>query len=201
MTGEECGQLCLDIEGCTHFTWTNNNYGGTCWMKNGSVSSIKSRYKSDAICSFVRPCNPQEFNKCESHSDCCSGYCDNNSGHLSNGVCINNTRGLINLANSHFDKCQKDFQDACLTEHNMYREQHKSQPLKTSDYLQKTSLKQAKNLAVLGDLKFGNKRWREQTKGESIIVLDNQVPEKTSCACKWIITCHQNIKTLILCLI
>ena len=40
--GAECGQKCVDTDGCTHFTWTTYN-GGTCWMKTGSVT------KADAV--------------------------------------------------------------------------------------------------------------------------------------------------------
>ena len=35
--GERCTETCRNTPGCTHFTWTNYN-GGTCWMKQGSVS-------------------------------------------------------------------------------------------------------------------------------------------------------------------
>ena len=41
-TGAQCGPLCSNRHGCTHFTWTKHN-GGTCWMKKGSIA------KSDAI--------------------------------------------------------------------------------------------------------------------------------------------------------
>ncbi|CAF3029479.1 unnamed protein product [Rotaria sp. Silwood2] len=40
--GEDCSGKCAETPGCTHFVWTNWN-GGTCWMKQGSVS------KNDAI--------------------------------------------------------------------------------------------------------------------------------------------------------
>lgn len=33
---EQCGSICENTKGCTHFTWTSYN-GGTCWLKQGLV--------------------------------------------------------------------------------------------------------------------------------------------------------------------
>ena len=44
--GEDCGQKCVDTDGCTHFTWTTYN-GGTCWMKSGSVSQGDAKETND----------------------------------------------------------------------------------------------------------------------------------------------------------
>ncbi len=35
--GEDCGGTCYSNSRCSHFTWTNWN-GGTCWLKEGSIT-------------------------------------------------------------------------------------------------------------------------------------------------------------------
>ena len=37
MPSTGCDGLCATIDGCTHFSWTDDN-GGTCWMKYGPVT-------------------------------------------------------------------------------------------------------------------------------------------------------------------
>lgn len=44
--GDQCGGVCVNTSGCTHFTWTNYN-GGTCWMKKGTVSKSDAIYTGD----------------------------------------------------------------------------------------------------------------------------------------------------------
>ena len=52
--GEDCGQKCVDTDGCTHFTWTTYN-GGTCWMKSGSVSQGDAKETNDnsMVCGII----------------------------------------------------------------------------------------------------------------------------------------------------
>ncbi|KAI9350520.1 glycoside hydrolase superfamily [Zopfochytrium polystomum] len=49
-TGENCGNLCLARDGCTHFTWTSQN-GGICWMKTGD--SLPLVFNKGASCGEV----------------------------------------------------------------------------------------------------------------------------------------------------
>merc|ERR1712127_147913 len=44
--GEQCGSLCASTSGCTHWSFTNAN-GGTCYLKQGSVSKNNAIYSSD----------------------------------------------------------------------------------------------------------------------------------------------------------
>jgi hypothetical protein len=55
VNNSECGGLCFNTPGCTHFAWTKVN-GGTCQMKNGTVSKIDAFVVSDpsAVCGIVR---------------------------------------------------------------------------------------------------------------------------------------------------
>lgn len=51
--GEQCGPRCSTTGGCTHFTWTDHN-GGTCWMKQGSVSQDQAQPKGGAVCGTMK---------------------------------------------------------------------------------------------------------------------------------------------------
>lgn len=44
--GEQCGSLCATTGGCTHWSWTTMN-GGTCWLKQGTVSKQNAIDSSD----------------------------------------------------------------------------------------------------------------------------------------------------------
>ena len=37
VSGEKCGETCINTSGCTHFAW-NDYLGGTCWMKKNAVT-------------------------------------------------------------------------------------------------------------------------------------------------------------------
>jgi len=52
--GEDCGGRCAQTPGCTHFTWTTYN-GGTCWMKEGSISKSNAYFTNDQsmICGVI----------------------------------------------------------------------------------------------------------------------------------------------------
>uniref|UniRef100_A0A915JBS5 Apple domain-containing protein n=1 Tax=Romanomermis culicivorax TaxID=13658 RepID=A0A915JBS5_ROMCU len=52
--GEDCGGRCASTPGCTHFTWTSHN-GGTCWMKQGSVSKDNAFSNADksVVCGLI----------------------------------------------------------------------------------------------------------------------------------------------------
>lgn len=52
------------------------------------------------------------------------------------------------ISNSHFNKCQQDFQRQCIIAHNQYRSRHHSPPLMTDEDLQTSALNYAKTLAV-----------------------------------------------------
>ena len=58
ISGAECGQKCVDTDGCTHFTWTTYN-GGTCWMKSGSVTEADAFETNDHTytCGIIKPSN------------------------------------------------------------------------------------------------------------------------------------------------
>lgn len=185
VTVEECGQTCIETDGCTHFSYTP--FDRTCWMKNGT--NIKLRKEYFWVCGIVRPCKPLEFNKCKSHNECCSGFCDNNFGNLTDGVCTKSIKGLINLQNSHYGQCQKDFQAACLTQHNDYRDKHNSQHLKAFDILQRSALQLAKNLAV--DMMKSIKEYEDQL--PFYIFIKTKRIDDIDCACKWIIPSKQKI--------
>ena len=45
-SSDRCGGTCAQTKGCTHFAWSNHN-GGTCWMKQGSVSRNNAFQTSD----------------------------------------------------------------------------------------------------------------------------------------------------------
>ncbi|OWZ09206.1 SCP-like extracellular protein [Phytophthora megakarya] len=47
---EVCGELCANDIKCTHWTWSNYN-NGTCWLKEGLVSTKTTSY--GAICGYV----------------------------------------------------------------------------------------------------------------------------------------------------
>ena len=47
--GEQCGGLCAQTQGCTHFVWSGYQ-GGTCWMKSGSVCKNKAFYSAGTMC-------------------------------------------------------------------------------------------------------------------------------------------------------
>lgn len=53
--GEDCGGRCSSTNGCTHFTWTTHN-GGTCWMKQGQISTNQANYKPGvgAVCGVMK---------------------------------------------------------------------------------------------------------------------------------------------------
>lgn len=54
LPGENCAQTCANTAGCTHFTWTTYN-GGTCWMKQGSVSQSNAFSTNDnsMVCGII----------------------------------------------------------------------------------------------------------------------------------------------------
>ncbi len=51
--GEECSGRCKSTKGCTHYNWTNEN-GGTCWMKQGSISQSNAiNSLSNNVCGIL----------------------------------------------------------------------------------------------------------------------------------------------------
>ncbi|CAF3415938.1 unnamed protein product [Rotaria sp. Silwood1] len=54
ISSELCRDKCVQIQLCTHYTWTNWN-GGTCWMKKGNVSKDDAHSTNDKnmICGIV----------------------------------------------------------------------------------------------------------------------------------------------------
>lgn len=125
-------------------------------------------------------CKPEWYNKCRSNSDCCSGFCDDKNGQWFYGLCRKNTGEHYHLMQSGFDKCQKDFQAACVREHNNYRDMHQAPPLKTSAKLQQASLKYAKSIAARDVLVHSNVKGV----GENLAQLYNKgISRLTNCAC------------------
>lgn len=59
--GEDCGGRCAYTQGCTHFTWTSYN-GGTCWMKQNSVTKNDAFDSSDksAVCGVIINSQPSQ---------------------------------------------------------------------------------------------------------------------------------------------
>jgi hypothetical protein len=58
--GEECSGKCKSTIGCTHYTWTNFN-GGTCWMKQGSISqsdAFKAEDEDNFVCGIISLVSP-----------------------------------------------------------------------------------------------------------------------------------------------
>ena len=52
-TGEACSSQCRSKTGCTHYSWTNYN-GGTCWMKQGSISKESAtKAQFDVVCGVL----------------------------------------------------------------------------------------------------------------------------------------------------
>ena len=47
--GEACGRLCRESPLCSHFSWNNFN-GGTCWLKQGSISQNQAIAKPGVTC-------------------------------------------------------------------------------------------------------------------------------------------------------
>lgn len=45
---EECGPLCKNTNGCTHFTY----YRGICWLKNNNVAHRIIKFKDGTHCGF-----------------------------------------------------------------------------------------------------------------------------------------------------
>ena len=54
--GEDCSTRCAERAGCTHYAWTTYN-GGTCWMKQGTVSKSNAIATSDQsmVCGLLPP--------------------------------------------------------------------------------------------------------------------------------------------------
>ncbi|CAF4268641.1 unnamed protein product [Rotaria sp. Silwood2] len=54
ISAELCGGKCAQVQGCTHFTWTQYN-GGTCWLKSGAVSKSDAFSTNDStmVCGVV----------------------------------------------------------------------------------------------------------------------------------------------------
>ncbi len=52
--GDKCGKQCIDKDGCTNFAWTNYQ-GGTCWFKQGSLSTNDAVPNSEpgSVCGIV----------------------------------------------------------------------------------------------------------------------------------------------------
>ena len=49
-----CGGLCFNTKGCTHYVWNFYN-NGTCWLKTGSVTTANAILASDpnGICGII----------------------------------------------------------------------------------------------------------------------------------------------------
>ncbi len=48
---ENCGDLCFNEKGCTHFTWTKD---GTCWLKRAGVNSNPiEKYDEGLVCGWI----------------------------------------------------------------------------------------------------------------------------------------------------
>lgn len=52
--GEDCGGECARTADCTHFAW-NQYEGGTCWLKQGSVTKANAFESADSnmVCGVV----------------------------------------------------------------------------------------------------------------------------------------------------
>jgi hypothetical protein len=69
VSGEQCGGLCAQTQGCTHWAWTTLNKG-TCWMKRGGVSKSGALSTGDnsmscgvvSVNSLAPVNNPSEIN-------------------------------------------------------------------------------------------------------------------------------------------
>ncbi|KAI8801711.1 hypothetical protein BJ742DRAFT_835854 [Cladochytrium replicatum] len=48
----DCGPKCQALADCTHFTWNDFN-GGTCWMKQGTVTRDQAIAASGTVCGYV----------------------------------------------------------------------------------------------------------------------------------------------------
>ena len=48
-SGSNCGSLCYNTKGCTHFVWNFYN-NGTCWLKSGLVTTTNAILTSDPDC-------------------------------------------------------------------------------------------------------------------------------------------------------
>ncbi len=62
--GEECSGRCKSTNRCTHYTW-NNFKGGTCWMKQGSISQSNAvKATGNFVCGVLNlnPPNPSSSN-------------------------------------------------------------------------------------------------------------------------------------------
>jgi len=44
--GKDCGGLCANTRGCTHFTWNK----GTCFLKKGGIRFSNATYYKGAVC-------------------------------------------------------------------------------------------------------------------------------------------------------
>ncbi|OXA53415.1 receptor-like tyrosine-protein kinase kin-16 [Folsomia candida] len=49
---ENCGGECAQHKECTHFAWSTS-FGGTCWIKRGSIPNHSIRTDSGYICGYV----------------------------------------------------------------------------------------------------------------------------------------------------
>ena len=53
----QCGPKCATISTCSHFAWSKDNGGGTCWFKRGPVSKVDAiaLTNRDILCGIVHP--------------------------------------------------------------------------------------------------------------------------------------------------
>jgi hypothetical protein len=70
--GENCGGDCGSTSGCTHFSWTNYN-GGTCWLKQGSVTVDQATYNAGGSCGIMK--NSGSTGTTTRYWDCCKSSC------------------------------------------------------------------------------------------------------------------------------
>ncbi|CAF0989411.1 unnamed protein product [Didymodactylos carnosus] len=98
ISSELCGGKCAATDGCTHFTWTNWN-GGTCWMKQGPVSTDAATPSNDPsmVCGVMdKPDSktPKAEGKTTRYWDCCKPSCS--------------WPGKVSGSNTYVKSCGKD---------------------------------------------------------------------------------------------
>ncbi|OXA54066.1 hypothetical protein Fcan01_11190, partial [Folsomia candida] len=49
---ENCGRECSLHKECTHFSWSTS-FGGTCWIKRGSIPNHSIRTDAGFVCGYV----------------------------------------------------------------------------------------------------------------------------------------------------